>query len=281
MKPEAIDPFIRFAARVEYTLCRGVTKTADCRMLYILEGCGKLWLESPLSSTGMEHTIRPGLFFTFQPGTAYQIDPDPLFYAIAIDFDYTKDYTGDTEFFLPVAANAFLPQKAHHRVRFPDYESLNHAVVLEDFFSIRPMMEEIAYEQTYRKPFYQEKSALLLKSIILETLRQLNAVNKKSVLAQRLVNYICEHYAEDISNETIAAQFCYNPCYLNRIMLEATGKSLHKYVIDCRIRAATTLLLTTSYSLAEIADQTGFSCASHFCSCFKSVTGKTPAFYRK
>lgn len=62
---------------------------------------------------------------------------------------------------------------------------------------------------------------------------------------------------------------------------KTTGVSLHAYCNLRRIQAAFTLLKTCRPSLCQLSDELGFSSQSHFTRLFRTVTGMTPAAYRR
>ena len=75
--------------------------------------------------------------------------------------------------------------------------------------------------------------------------------------------------------------FNYDSCYLNRIVKNYTGLSLHAFVLKYRVDMGVKLLLTTDYTLDDIAEKTGFFSASHFLIRCKELTGHLPSHYRK
>ena len=50
--------------------------------------------------------------------------------------------------------------------------------------------------------------------------------------------------------------------------------------MQCRIRDACVLLVTTDLSMKEIADNLGFSSPSHFSETFRKLRGVSPMDYR-
>ena len=59
------------------------------------------------------------------------------------------------------------------------------------------------------------------------------------------------------------------------------GTTFQKKRTQARISAACILLKTTSYSLSEIAEQTGYSSPEHFSYAFRQQMGCTPGTYRR
>jgi AraC family transcriptional regulator len=54
----------------------------------------------------------------------------------------------------------------------------------------------------------------------------------------------------------------------------------HRYVIDCRIEKAKSLLRETNFLVNEIAQMVGYSNQSHFSTVFRQSTGQSPLRFR-
>ena len=103
---------------------------------------------------------------------------------------------------------------------------------------------------------------------------------KKLELVKRVIQYIENNCATDMSNKTIGERFHFNSSYLNRIFKENTGNTLHSFLIRYRMNLAMDLLCATNLSVGEIAGSVGFSDIPHFIKTFKKITGEAPAKYR-
>ena len=103
-------------------------------------------------------------------------------------------------------------------------------------------------------------------------------VNNK---VDKIIKYICKHYAEDLTLTSIAEEFYISPFYLSKIFKRSTNLSIVEYINSLRIRHAKELLETTSAKIAEIAEIVGFSSSSHFSRTFKLLTGLSPQQYKK
>ena len=106
-------------------------------------------------------------------------------------------------------------------------------------------------------------------------------LNDESAMAiYTAIAYIDENY-DTVSERQIsdALHMSYN--HFSRTFKRVTGKNFSQFVIDTRIERAKKFLLTTSYSITDIAQKTGFSSSSHLISYFKQRTGMTPGDYKK
>ena len=63
-------------------------------------------------------------------------------------------------------------------------------------------------------------------------------------------------------------------------MKDKKGTTLRQYVISYRLKLAKAMLESTKKSIAEIAEQTGFTDASYFTKTFKSAFDVSPKDYR-
>ncbi len=273
MKIEEIRPVIRFADRYEYTVTCAPSKTYDSRLLYIMDGGGNITV------AGESMEISRGLLVMFQGGTSYKIAPKNSFIAFAVDFDLYEGYNTD-ELIIPVPAVLFDKNRLHTRVEFEDSDFLSepfsehvHAGIGED---LRRLVEEYNSGRLYSK----RRAEMMLGSIILELARSVKQRSKGAKSAERVLDYISEHYREPISNASIAAVFGHEPCYLNRTVKQHLGSSIHRLVNKKRVEEGIKLLLTTDLVLDEIAERVGFSSASHFSKRCKDITGNNPSFYK-
>ena len=68
---------------------------------------------------------------------------------------------------------------------------------------------------------------------------------------------------------------------MHKVFKASTGKTLHEYIEDRRIKKSINLLISTDMTLTEIAYECGFSSQSYFSYAFKRHTGLTPRDYAK
>ena len=108
-----------------------------------------------------------------------------------------------------------------------------------------------------------------------------NSTHNNSGVAEEVITYINEHFAEDISVSDLAAKVGLSHYYFIRTFKRETGFTPHEYILNTRIATAQYLLKNTKLPVKDICFQTGFSCESIFCSTFKHRLGMTPSQYRK
>ena len=94
-------------------------------------------------------------------------------------------------------------------------------------------------------------------------------------------NWIRSNYNQSITVAKIAELFHYNPDYLSNMFKKTAHISLKKYINEIRINEAKNILVSTSYSLKEIAFQCAFNDEKYFLKVFKQIEGVTPTEYKK
>jgi AraC-like DNA-binding protein len=141
--------------------------------------------------------------------------------------------------------------------------------------------------------YYQnviELNEIIIQSLILELLhtliidsRKLTVYNKTKSsnykTIEYTVNYIKENLTADLSLETLASQAGFSPVHYHNVFKSSTGRTLREFVEEQRIKKAANMLVTTNFTLAEIAYECGFSSQSYFSYAFKRKMNKTPRKY--
>lgn len=94
------------------------------------------------------------------------------------------------------------------------------------------------------------------------------------------IRYINEYYHMPITVNQLAKIESYNVTYYNDWFKQQTGFSPSSYLRCIRINKAKELLVSTSFSVMEIAVMVGYSSNSTFTRAFHHLTGMTPKEYR-
>lgn len=101
--------------------------------------------------------------------------------------------------------------------------------------------------------------------------------NHKTI--ERTLEYINNNLTADLTLESLASAANFNAIYFHKLFKASTGKTLHEYVEDQRIKKSINLLISTNMTLAKIAYECGFSSQSYFNYVFKKKNGLTPRKY--
>lgn len=143
-----------------------------------------------------------------------------------------------------------------------------------------------------RLPSNPPPSSLLFSSIeqscfeLIQSINQLKAElsNRyvvKSAIVLQAIEYIHQHYSEDITVNHIAAHLNISNSYLSQIFKKELGISMIGYLISYRIQKAEELLSGSMEPIYRIASKVGFCEVKHFSKTFKKLTGFTPMQYKK
>ena len=95
------------------------------------------------------------------------------------------------------------------------------------------------------------------------------------------VNYINEHYAEDITLSEICRKFFVSQSHFSRTFKRVTGIPFIKYLNGVRIKAAQQILKEENISISRVAERVGYSGTTHFGRIFKDISGISPYEYKR
>ncbi|MBB2482300.1 helix-turn-helix domain-containing protein [Bacillus sp. APMAM] len=144
------------------------------------------------------------------------------------------------------------------------------------------IQQEITNEELGAK----HASLIILHQIILDLYRIRIKSNAKSRIYNSdwitdILAYINEHLGEALSLTELANKSLVSTSHFSRIFKQKTGMGLIEYLNTKRIIKAKELVLTTTYTVSQIAERCGFESVSHFHRIFKKYLKMTPATYRK
>lgn len=125
-------------------------------------------------------------------------------------------------------------------------------------------------------------AVFLNKLVALSPMKDAICVGKTSFYIQDVLQYIAEHYAEQIDANTIAYKFLISRSKLDRDFKQFTGVTIHGFLDMCRLNQAKMLLeLRPEMSVSSISSYCGFTSETYFFPFFKKNVGMTPIEYRK
>ncbi|AUX48412.1 AraC family transcriptional regulator [Sorangium cellulosum] len=97
----------------------------------------------------------------------------------------------------------------------------------------------------------------------------------------RVLDYIQDHRAEELSLETLAAVAAFSPFHFHRVFKSMAGENLREFIQRTRLEtAASHLVLRPHVDVLEIALENGFSSASAFARAFKERFGMSASAWR-
>lgn len=153
----------------------------------------------------------------------------------------------------------------------------------ELFFRI---FSELLYQRQNEKPGYYSicnalANALLVLCIQISKEKSDEQSNSSHALASEVLSYIDNHYYEPITMQSLSEHFHMSTSRLSHIVNETFHVSPISYVIDRRIRQAQWELVSTEYSIRDIAEHVGYDNVHHFANLFQDRTGFSPSELRE
>lgn len=147
----------------------------------------------------------------------------------------------------------------------------------EELLAEQGLMEELT-----RCPCYADVE-LLLMTILSDLQQQLQGrlAGKEILVLSKVKGYIEEHYASQITLESMAALAYMNPYYFSSFFKKHTGQNFKSYVTEVRMEHALRLLLETDLLVYEIAERVGYNHVRHFSDMFRKKYGQVPQEYRQ
>lgn len=111
--------------------------------------------------------------------------------------------------------------------------------------------------------------------------RQDAAGSQAAEIAEQTEAYLRNHYAEEVTNTSLAEALHFHYNYLARCMKRVYGLTPMEYLTDYRLEQAKLLLLKTEIPVGGIAERTGFESTAYFSRRFSSKVGISPLRFRK
>lgn len=274
-----VRPFVRYARQQSIDLRRFPSFVCgrEYRLFYCVEGWGEMEIENT------RYSVQPGVLVYICPGIPYRYLPDaqdPM-QLLAFNFDLDCSACTMTIPIPPKNAEDFTPADCFSAVQVMDAPALNRTAVVQNAQPFYEKLLEIKKEYTAGKMYCQQRCSGLLLAVLAQLVYLLDSSSEgRASVVDPVIEYLGRHYGEDISNGSLGEIFGYHPNYLNRLFVKHTGRSLHKYLQELRVRKAIELLQETDLSVTAVAVTTGFRDVPHFFRYFKQSTGRKPSDFR-
>ena len=271
MKAADIIPFVRIAFILTNIPPYKYVRNADCRLFYILEGCGELTIN--------KKTIKVERDFVglWRSGVKYRwnISKSQKFSMAIINFDYTQSYKDNM---FPIQAEELGILKTED---FEDITQLNEPILLEKAVVLKKDVMDIINEFSTQNIYSEELLSGMLRQLVIRTVRLGNAEAQPHAKLEPVLEYIHANFNRELTNHELSRIVNYHPHYINLLMKEHTGTTLHSYLTRYRMLEASKLILNTDKAIEEIAYETGFKNPTHFYKIFKQHFGISPSQCRK
>lgn len=120
-----------------------------------------------------------------------------------------------------------------------------------------------------------------LRVIFQKTAAKLIQSSKSERLVDSIIQYIQEHFCDNISTTTLSERFGLSSNYITNLLKQELGIRYNDYITQLRMEYAKELLLSTNKSVKNITMECGYYSQSHFTKLFVEKEGCTPVEYRK
>jgi AraC family transcriptional regulator len=191
--------------------------------------------------------------------------------------------------FLPTSQFALLadeynlPKMPAHSIRYQ--ADIRDETISQIGFSI---LEELNRETSSGRMLV-ETASLFLAARLVHCYADCGAMRSTTFLAgqldnvrlRRVLDYIEEHLADEITVADLAKIACLSTYHFTRMFSATTGVPPYRYVANKRLERAVAMVASGKKSLAEIAFISQFSSQASFTRAFRHATGVAPGHYRR
>ena len=271
MNYTSFNPVIRSVSLYEKVNRTDECVGYDCRVIYMISGD----LTATVGEEKFAH-LGAGNLLYIPAGVPYKLKSKYL-RAVVVTFDPTDDDPLPEEKIPPVPSAQFNTELCHKSGLEAPFDK---CVMLPEFESEVDTFIKMADVFTSAEGSYRAQISAMFKLIMLKVAETAEENSLPARMVEELDNYIRENAGEEISNTEIGAIFGYHPFYVSKVLKEKKGLTLRQYIINYRLKASKRLLELTNKSIADIAEECGFTDASYFAKTFKSYFGETPKDYR-
>ena len=214
--------------------------------------------------------------------------------------EYEKEYIFENGERIKVGKNEmlYLPKSSTYRIQTEcsgDCFAINFDLLDDAVFSpFRFLPKNVsAYRRQFERAvnlYKQKEGAYLMQCRIAlyEILSQMQSESHREYMSRSTVSkiapaveYIHQHYTEEIKISTLASLCDISEDYLRKIFHNTYQTTPVKYINELKMQYAKELLATGEYSVGEAALLSGFEDAAYLSREFHRVFGVTPAKYKE
>lgn len=250
----------------------------EMELIYIKKGQGIVTVDYLLYhvNSGDILVIVPGRLHSIEQEKGYSMEYENIIFQPSMLLPRQSDIC-TTKYFQPLFQNQlnipeYLSPKRHY------YKEAARCLDQADLLcQHRPPAYEISVKAQMLQFFYVLFSHLNDSSPCQSVeQRQSRSVEKAKLISKHIEN----HYAQKLTIKEMAQVCSLSQSHFMKFFKSTFGMPFIPYLREYRLIMASRLLLTSSSSILEIAEETGFENLSYFNRSFKAMYGQTPKEFR-
>ena len=229
------------------------------------------FIEFEIILSGRAKHIYNDEIFTVGVGSAYMM----CYY----DFHELTAETDVTLFHMHFDKNVLNPKIS----QLLDYNKFHCHFDKDETQKILHKINELLDESKSDSPFKFIMMENITNELVIAMIRKCSQKEIQPILLpiQQAVSYLNEHFLEKVTLEELARQISFSPDYLGKLFKQQTGSSFNEYLNMMRLKYACNLLRSSTMSIKEISNASGYRSIEYFMYVFKNKMMMTPGEYRK
>lgn len=149
-----------------------------------------------------------------------------------LNFDYNTHYARYENVMPPCKVSLFEESDILPSHLDTGIDRLTRFLYMSDADYLQNDLEELAHCFSLKELYWRDSASAILKKILISILQRQSVVVSSRKTAGRVVDYLHEHYAEPLTNESLAKAFGYHPYHLGRLFKAFTGQTAHAYLLE-------------------------------------------------
>lgn len=276
-----IKPYVRYVEKITGSDCNpdDMQCSYDHIMIYTISGTCKFIIADSIYET------ERGSVIIIKPGTAYTFVDMQKYEAVLIHFDYSDRDCVERGFYIkPSKTSEFKHQKIIDEQIEPD-SCFNRTLFVKKCNHMETHFKAILSDFITRGKYFDFRISSAMVIILIDISRSVYEFESYKAgsgadIISEVIDFIHANYNKNITNEMIAKKFNFHSKYINILMKNKTGYSIHQYILLNRISKSIEYLQNSNMHIYEIAEKVGFFDPCHFTKCFKQIMGDTPKNFR-
>lgn len=243
-----------------------------CEIMYVEAGSCKIVVNDDIRS------LRCGeyMFISAQTPHLLLIDRHTSCKMLNVEFGFDYSGLGFIDFAALTKRHKTLETFVHNKAEY---------LVIKDCDDVKEVLKHIIVEcdQPNKEACCMVEAMLiqLIMHVANQSSRQTNDQNYQASYVRQAIDFIHEHYNEDINVTTVAEHVGVHSSYLQRLLRKKINMTVNDVIITTRINSAKKMLVKTELPILDLAMHVGFNSRQYFTYVFKNSTGLTPAAYRR